>query len=159
MKLPDAKVKVKEGSKLSLKEKFDQLDPLGFILFAPAVIMLLLALQWGGTTYPWGSSTIIGLFCGALVTFCVFLGWEYHRKEKAMLPLSLFSNRVISCAAFASAMAQGGVYLIFYYLPTWFQVVKGLSPTSSGVHILPSVGSMAVCTSLAGALGMTLEYL
>ena len=119
--------------------------------------MLLLALEWGGTKYSWNSSTIIGLFCGAGATFLLFLGCEHYRREEAMLPLSLFRNRVISCAVIASAMSQGGVYLIFYYLPTWFQVVKGQSPTSSGIYLLPSVGAMSISTALAGALGASFE--
>ena len=115
--------------------------------------MLLLALEWGGTTYPWDSVTIIGLFCGAGGLFILFLGWEYFRKEEAMLPPSLFRNRVMSCAIIVSAMTQGGVYLTLYYLPIWFQVVKDLSPTDSGLHLLPSVASMAVSTVLTGILG------
>lgn len=70
-----------------------------------------------------------------------------------MIPLGLFRNRVITCAVLTIAMSQGGVYLIFYYLPTWFQAVKGLSPTASGVHILPSIGSMSISIALARVLG------
>ena len=153
IQIPDAKVTSKAGPRPTLNEKLDRLDLPGFALFAPAIAMLLLALEWGGSTYPWSSATIIGLFCGAGATFCVFLGWEHHRKETAMLPLSLFRNRVISCAALCTATSQGGVYLIFYYLPTWFQVVKDLSPIASGVRLLPSLASMAISTALAGALG------
>ena len=159
IQIPNAKVGLKAGSQPTLKEKVDRLDLPGFALFAPAIAMLLLALEWGGATYPWNSATIIGLFCGAGVTFCLFLGWEYHRKETAMIPLSLFRNRVISCAALCTATSQGGVYMIFYYLPTWFQVVKDLSPTASGVHILPSLGSMALSTAVAGFLGALHDYL
>lgn len=155
IQIPDAKVRLEAGSKLSLKEKLNRLDIPGFALFAPAVAMLLLALQWGGSSYPWNSATIIGLFCGAGATFGVFLGWEYHCKETAMTPLSLIRNRVIACASICTLMSQGGVFLCFYYLPIWFQVVKNLSPTSSGIHILPSIGSMAIGTSVAGFLGMS----
>lgn len=134
------------------------MDLPGFALFAPAVAMLLLALQWGGATYPWHSATIIGLFCGSGITFILFLAWEYRRKETAMLPLSLFQNRVISCAAICTAFSQGGIYLTFYYLPTWFQVVKNLDPTASGIRLLPSVGSMAIGTAAAGFLGVSSKF-
>jgi hypothetical protein len=69
-----------------------------------------------------------------------------------MLPLSLFRNRVISCACLVSSMSQGGFFLIFYYLPTWFQAVKSLGPTASGVRTLPSVVSMGLSTLVTGVL-------
>jgi hypothetical protein len=52
-----------------------KLDLIGFVLFAPATIQLLLALDYGGNTYPWNSATVIGLFCGAGGTFVVFVIW------------------------------------------------------------------------------------
>lgn len=153
--IPDAKVGSDKNTKPSVAEMLRRLDLPGFFTFSPAVIMLLLALEWGGSTYPWSSSVIIGQFCGSAAMFCTFLAWEYSRGEEAMLPLSLFRNLVVCCAALTSAMAQGGFMLIFYYLPTWFQVVKNLSPTASGVHILPSVGSMGIGVFIAGFLGTT----
>jgi hypothetical protein len=151
--IPDAKTGSDKNTKPSVAEMLRRLDLPGFFTFSPAVIMLLLALEWGGSTYPWISSVIIGQFCGAAAMFCIFLAWEYSRGEAAMLPLSLFGNRVVCCATLASAMAQGGFFLVFYYLPTWFQVVKNLSPAASGVHILPSVGSMGIGAFIAGVLG------
>ena len=156
--MPEAKIGLKVASNLTLKAKLDRLDLPGFSLFAPAITMLLLALEWGGTTYTWDSATITGLFCGAGGLLILFLVWEYFRKEEAMLPLSLFGNRVISCAIVVSSMSQGGVYLTLYYLPTWFQVVKNLSPTDSGLRLLPSVASMAISTVLAGVLGNILTF-
>src|ERR1700761_8624254 len=62
-------------------------DIAGFILFAPACTMLLLALEWGGTTYPWSAATTVGLFCGSAATFILFIIWEYTQGETAMIPL------------------------------------------------------------------------
>src|SRR5437773_10812792 len=66
-----------------------QLDLVGFVTFAPAVVMFLLALEWGGNTYAWRSATIIGLLCGAFGMFAFFLAWEKHKGKDAMVPLSM----------------------------------------------------------------------
>jgi len=116
--------------------------------------MLLLALQWGGTTYPWKSATIIGLFCGFLATLFVFVAWEYRCGDEAMMPLGLLKRRIVYSSCIVSIGQMGGVQLSAYYLPLWFQVIRGASPTMSGVYFMGSVGPQIVFALLSGALGM-----
>ncbi|KAL9620370.1 MAG: hypothetical protein Q9160_005070 [Pyrenula sp. 1 TL-2023] len=73
-----------------------KLDLVGFSLFAPAATQFILALQWGGTTHPWNSATIIGLFCGAFGTMIIFLAWEHYMGDGAMIPFSIIGKRVLS---------------------------------------------------------------
>lgn len=130
-----------------------KLDMIGFGIFAPSVIQLLLALEWGGNNYAWNSATIIGLFCGAGCMFIIFLLWERYKGEEAMIPLSLLRNRVVGiicCVAFFFfAMMQ----LVTYYLPIYFQAVRGDSPMISGVHLLPSILSQLLAILFSGAAG------
>jgi len=69
-----------------------RLDIPGFLLFTPAIIMLLLALEWGGVTYRWNSSVVIGLLCGAGLEWVVFLLWERKQGEgvSSRFPCSSF---------------------------------------------------------------------
>lgn len=126
---------------------------MGFAIFAPSVIQLLLALEWGGNTYAWNSATTIGLFCGAGCMFIIFLLWERRKGEEAMIPLSLLKNRVVGIicgvAFFFFAMMQ----LVTYYLPIYFQAVRGDSPLISGVHLLPSILSQLLAILFSGAAG------
>lgn len=156
IRIPDAKVKV--DSKPSTIEKVDRLDLPGCAIFAPAIIMLLLALEWGGVRYSWSSPTIIGLFCGAAGTFCVFLAWESRRGDRAMMPLGLFRNSIVSCAVVANIMSNGAFFLITYYLSVWFQVVKNASPLMSGVYTLPSVLSQIIGTIGTGLVVSKFGY-
>lgn len=133
----------------------EKLDLLGFALFAPAAVQFLLALQWGGTTYPWNSATVIGLFCGAAGTLCVFLAWEYHKGDMAMIPFSIMKRRVVWCSCLAAFFFFGGMLSFTYYLPIYFQAVKGVSPTLSGVYLLPSVLSQILFSVVSGFLGMS----
>jgi hypothetical protein len=131
----------------------EELDLIGFVLFAPACIMFLLAMTWGGTEYRWDSSVIIGLFCGSFVTSVVFATWEYFRGEKAMIPPSIAGKRLVMFGGCTSFLQVGALLLLSYYLPLWFQVVKDDSPIMSGVMVLPTAISQAIAGITAGKLG------
>ena len=130
-----------------------KLDLLGFAIFAPALIMLLLALQWGGTTYTWNSSQIIGLFCGAGATFVVFLTWNYHKGDAAMIPFSIARRRTVWASCIVYGLFMGNLYTASYWVPVYFQGVKGASPTMSGVYILPMIIAHIFAALSSGPIG------
>ncbi|KAL7625009.1 hypothetical protein AAE478_004223 [Parahypoxylon ruwenzoriense] len=134
------------------------LDLLGFVLFCPAAVMFFLALQWGGNRYEWDSSIVIGLFVGAGVTFIVFLLWERHRGEEAMVPFSMLRMRVIGSASATMFFFYGVLFVSNYYLPIYLQAVKGDSALMSGVHILPTILSQIACAMTAGTLVEVIGY-
>ncbi|KAH8810877.1 putative MFS multidrug transporter [Xylogone sp. PMI_703] len=139
-----------------------KLDLIGFAIFAPAAIQILLALQYGGVQFAWNSSEVIGLFCGSGGTFIVFLAWEYYKGDSAMIPFSIVRNRIVwaSCVTYGFFMAQ--LYCASYYLPVYFQGVKGSSALLSGVYLLPSIlgqlFSAVVSGVLVGKLGYYLPF-
>ncbi|KAL5342653.1 major facilitator superfamily domain-containing protein [Aspergillus crustosus] len=128
------------------------LDLSGFAIFAGSASQLLLALNWGGTTYRWDSATVIGLFCGAGGLFIVFLLWEWHKGDRAMIPFSLAGRQVIWTACLNMGFLMGCSLVCTYYLPIYFQAVRGASPTMSGVDLLPVFGGTIVFAMLTGAL-------
>ncbi|KAG0650485.1 Efflux pump mlcE [Hyphodiscus hymeniophilus] len=137
-----------------------KLDLIGFTIFAPAAIQLLLALQWGGNKFAWNSAQIIGLFCGAGGMFIVFMAWDYHRGDAAMIPSSLAGTRIVWSSCLAYAFIVGQLVCVSYYLPIYFQGVKGASPTMSGVYVLPSFISHVIAAISSGFLvGRTGYYL
>lgn len=116
-----------------------QLDLIGFALFAPSAIQLLLALQYGGNRFTWHSSQVIGLFCGAGVTFLAFLLWDYRQGDKGMIPFSMIRKRIIWSSSLSYGLLMAQVFCVLWYLPQYFQGVKHDSPLMSGVHLLPSI--------------------
>jgi hypothetical protein len=145
---------IKDGNeKKTAKSVLAQLDLVGFSLFAPFTVMMLMALQWGGQKYPWSSPMIIGLFCGGAGALLAFIAWEYHVGDKAMIPFSVIRKRVVWSSCLVMALFFGALLVFSYYLPIYFQTVKGVSPTLSGVYILPSVLSQIITATLSGVLG------
>jgi hypothetical protein len=131
--------RAKKSNKYTSRSIFESLDIVGFCLFAPAAIQFLLALEWGGTTYTWKSATVIGLFCVSVGTLAVFLAWEYHRGDTAMIPLSLMKQRVVWSSFLTIFFLFANLMTSTYYLAIYFQAVKGKTPTMSGVDILPNI--------------------
>ncbi|KAE8552422.1 hypothetical protein EYB25_006316 [Talaromyces marneffei] len=150
LKIPEQIPKPK-GLK-SVSTVLGNLDLIGFTLFAPAAIMFLLALQYGGSTYPWNSATIIGLFVGAGVTFIIFMLWEYRVGDKAMLPYSIFTIRTVWAGCVTYGFLASLLLCGSYYLPIYFQAIKDASPMISGVDILPSIISQMLSAILSGQL-------
>lgn len=132
-------------------EKTRHLDLLGFSLFTPAVIMPLLAFQWAGNMHPWNSATIIGLICGSAGILAIFVTWQWHKQDDAVIPPRVFVQRTIFWGAMATFFGMGAPLTVAYYLPIWFQVIKGVSPTESGVRYLPTVLAN-VLISIAGGI-------
>jgi hypothetical protein len=128
------------------------LDLLGFILFAPSVIQLLLALQYGGVVFAWNSSQVIGLFCGAGVTFIVWLIWNVHQGDKALLPRSMVRRRTVWSAVLFNAFQMVGIFGLFYYLPVYFQAIYDVTAILSGVYIIPMILPQLLTAALTGAV-------
>ncbi|KAF8865990.1 MFS general substrate transporter [Acephala macrosclerotiorum] len=139
-------------TRLPLQEKISHLDLPGLLLFIPSVIMLLLAVQWGGNKYAWKSSTIIGLFVGFGLTMLAFAAWEWRQQDEASIPPRIIRQRSILAAIVIVFLGMGSVQLQAYYLPMWFQVIQNATPLHSGIRFLPSVLSNFVMSILGGAM-------
>lgn len=136
-----------------------KLDLVGFVLFAPAAIQLLLALQYGGNEFPWHSSTVIGLFCGAGATFVAFLAWNWHKGDEALIPVAMVRKRVVVASCVCVLFMMGMTFLVSYFLPIYFQTVRGVSPLISGVHLLPTILPQILAAVVGGWAGMSTLHL
>ncbi|OAG42461.1 hypothetical protein AYO21_03337 [Fonsecaea monophora] len=135
-----------------LRERLRQIDVVGCAIFVPTIVMALLALQWGGHQYSWKSATVIGLLCGSAGSATLFLVWEHRQGDKAMIPFSIVFRRSILLSCLFSVFMFGAYIINVYYLPEWFQVIKGASALHSGVMTLPLVCSQIVTATVAGLI-------
>ncbi|KAL5390475.1 hypothetical protein PMIN06_002116 [Paraphaeosphaeria minitans] len=99
---------LKSREQLTLLEQFRRLDPIGTILFLPSIVCLLLALQWGGTTYAWSSWRLVLLLVLAGVLFIAFLSVQIWRPNTATLPMRILKQRTVAASALFAFTSQPG---------------------------------------------------
>lgn len=127
------------------------IDVFGALTVAPALVMLLLALVWGGSRYPWNSGTIVGLFAGSAAAFLLFVVAERAAAEP-ILPLNLFASRAFSVSMAATFLTSVGLFGAIAYLPLYAQSVAGFSATNSGLVVAPMMGGLIVASAIAGQI-------
>ncbi|TAQ84223.1 hypothetical protein B7494_g7452 [Chlorociboria aeruginascens] len=115
------------------------LDLVGNGLLISSIVMLLLALQWGGIDHPWNSATTIGLLVGGFLEFGVFIAWQIRLGPKALVPPHLVVQRTVAASLVFSFFISGAVLVHTYYVPYWFQAILNVSAERSGVDMIPYV--------------------
>lgn len=103
-------------SDLNKKQMLQQLDLIGTIVLVPAVVSLLLALQLGGTKYPWDNGRIIALFCVSGVLTLVFFIVQLWQKDRATVPLHIAKDHNILGALWFSVCIGCTLAVFTYYL-------------------------------------------
>ncbi|MEV1046807.1 MFS transporter [Streptomyces sp. NPDC049916] len=127
------------------------IDYLGTFLIASVATCLVLIASLGGTTWAWGSVWIIGLAVLAAVLLVAFVAVE-RRAAEPVLPLKLFRIRTFSLVAVISFVIGFAMFGAMTYLPTFLQVVHGITPTMSGVHMLPMVLGLLLTSTGSGQI-------
>ncbi|MCJ1243902.1 MFS sugar transporter [Trapelia coarctata] len=137
--------------------RLQQFDIPGTIVFIPAVVCLLLALQWGGSTYPWSDGRIIALFVIFGVLTIAFVGIQLWKGDNATVPPKILVRSVTAGAWFG--LCLGGAFFTFvFYLPIWFQAIQGVSATESGIRSLPLILAQVLASIVAGVLTTVIGY-
>jgi len=137
---------------MSLRERIISLDPLGTLVFLPGIVCIILALQWGGTTYPWSSWRIILLFVLGAVLLIIFCFVQVKSGENATVPLRIINQRSILAGIYFSLIVPGAMFVMIFFLPIWFQAIKGVSAVQSGIDTLPMILGLVVASIFAGAI-------
>ena len=136
---------------LTFTKKPGRIDYLGAALIITTFVPMMLALTWGGSTYPWASATIIGMLVGSLVSLVLFLVVE-SRVSNPILSLELFKIPVFAIANAGSFIINIAFLGVVMFLPLFMQLVLGISATNSGFTLLPLMAGLIVSSTLSGLL-------
>ena len=138
--------------KSSLGSKLVKIDWIGSIIFIASTTSFLIPLSWGGVAYSWTSwRTLVPLCLGAAGLFGLYF-FEEHVASNPIIRTSIFKNRN-AAAAYISVVVHGVVVVgSLYYLPLYYEAVKGLSPILSGVALFPETFTVAPGAFIVGTL-------
>lgn len=148
----------KEEKSIGFLARARQFDPVGTVLFIPAIICLLLALQWGGSKYAWGDAKIIALFVVFGVLIIGFIGVQLWQQDNGTVPPRIVKKRSIAFAAWFSASLGASFFVLIYYVPIWFQAIEGTTAVESGIRNLPMILSLVIMSIGSGILVTVIGY-
>ena len=139
------------GTLPSVKARTEhRIDYVGAALLALALGSLVLMVSLGGTTFPWVSGQVIGLGVATVVGVVAFLLVE-RKAAEPVLP-RLFRNQVFVSAGVVALLVGLAMFGAIAFLPLFFQVAKGDSPTVSGLQLLPLMAGLLITSIVGGQL-------
>jgi EmrB/QacA subfamily drug resistance transporter len=134
------------GRQEDFMDKVKRVDYIGSIIFVGSVTSFLIPISWGGIQYPWDSwRTITPLAAGA-AGMVVFIAYENLLADETTIPLNIFRNSSTSIAFMNTFVHGVMLWSVLYYLPLYFEAVKGYSPIIAGVACFPETFTVAPCT-------------
>ena len=143
--------------KLPVSHKHHRIDFAGVGLLIVGTTALMLALNWGGIHYPWKSNQILVLFA----VFAIFATLFFLRQGRApepLVPFEVLDNRVMITATLACALCMGSAIGLTIFTPIYFETVFQLTPSRSGVALLPLMVGTAIGAAIAGRLVKITHY-
>ncbi|CAI7647354.1 unnamed protein product [Penicillium viridicatum] len=152
------KIPKQDTAKVSWREKLLQLDFFGTTLLVAGVVCLVLAIQWGGQTYAWSSGRVAACLVLMAILLLSFVAVQVFLPKTATLPLRIFSQRSIISGFWQTLCIGSGNYIFVYFLPIWFQSIKGSSAVESGIRMLPMMISMVVGSISGGITNSKIGY-
>ncbi|CAD0107304.1 unnamed protein product [Aureobasidium uvarum] len=141
---------------MTTKEKIKQIDLLGAFLLICAIVCLLLALQWGGTKYPWSNSKVWGCLLGFGLLISVFIALQIKLGDRATLPPRiLVKNRTVLVSALYSTFFAMGLYT---YVHRQASAVKNTSAEGSGIRCIAYLVSNTIASVVVGGTITVIGY-
>jgi EmrB/QacA subfamily drug resistance transporter len=135
--------------KLPHHDRPHRLDVLGALLMVAATVSLLLALSSGGLRYPWISLPVIGLVAGSLVLWVLF-SMRMRLAPEPLIPPGVLHNPVVRMGVLSACFGMGTYIGLTIYLPVYFEAVRGLSASLSGLALIPLMAGTVCGATLSG---------
>jgi len=133
----------------STERRSHVIDYRGAVGMAVGAGLLTLGLTWGGTSYPWSSVEVIGALVIGWLGVVAFVLIE-RRAVEPLIPLRLFRNGIFTTSSIMSLLVGMAMFGSLVYLPLFLQVVHAVTPTQSGLKLLPLMAGVLVASILGG---------
>ncbi|KAI6778491.1 putative transporter-like protein [Emericellopsis cladophorae] len=140
--------KVDGDSKMKLKA----VDFIGIFLALAGTIVLMLGLTWGGGEHPWNSASVIATLVVGLAVCVGFVLWQWKGPRYPLVPLRIFKSKIVNGACITMAINGWNFVMQVYYIPSFYQLVYGYSPTRAGAMLLPITLVQTLSSTLSGLI-------
>lgn len=136
------------------KKRFARIDVVGNLIFVGAIVACLIALTWGGTVYEWDTFHIVVPIVLGFLGLFLWTAFEWTPKlcKEPSFPRKIVSNRTSTAALGLTFIHAIVTYWTYYFLPIYFQAVKGQSAMNSGIYTLPTFGGGLFCALVGGVV-------
>jgi len=136
----------------NVSKQLREFDWVGTIVFIGSTTAFLIGLTWGGVQHPWSSyQTLLPIIIG-VVGLLLFAVQQARFAAHPIIPLVVFNNRTTVVSYFGTIITGFVLWCILYYMPFYFEAVKGYSNVIAGVALFPQTFTVAPAGALAGAL-------
>jgi MFS family permease len=144
------------------KQRVVEMDYSGAVLLMGGLTTFVLAINWGGITYPWGSGPIIGLFITSGVLF-ILLGiqqvWTvFTTPSRRIIPIQFFRSKIVLILFAITAASGASAFVPIYFIPLFFQFTRSDDALQAGVRLLPFIIVMVLTILANGALMARFGY-
>lgn len=133
-----------------LTEKLKRVDYAGTVLVLAFATLFLLALNFGGQTFPWKSAAVIVPLVLSFLLVILLAYAEKNFAKEPLMPPRLFKNRSVVSILLTNWFFGMTFFSAVYYLPVYFQVVRNDSAMWSGIRLIPMQMVLCVFSTLAG---------
>lgn len=144
------------------KSRVKELDYAGIVLLVGCLVSLIMAINFGGVTYAWGSGQIIGLFVCAGVMFTLLAVQQsrtlFVALPRRLIPVQFFRKYTVIILFVCTSASAAGVFVPIFFVPLFFQFTRGDGALDAGVRLLPLIIVLVVTISINGALMAKLGY-
>ncbi|KAL8788072.1 MAG: hypothetical protein Q9195_007486 [Heterodermia aff. obscurata] len=145
-----------------MAKRLFEIDWVGAVLNAGAVIALIMGVSFGGGLYAWSSSQCIGLFVCSGVLWILFIIQQaltlFTTEENRLFPVEYLRSREMNILFAQTASAVSVVYIPLYFVPLYFQFARADSAFEAAIRLLPLVSLQVAGTLLCGALMNRVGY-
>lgn len=144
------------------KQRVVEMDYAGTVLLMGGLTTFILAINWGGVTYPWNSGRIIGIFVTSGVLFILLAiqqAWiVFTTPSRRIIPIQLLRSKIVLLLFVVTAASGASAFIPIYFVPLFFQFTRGDGALQAGVRLLPFIIVMVVTILVNGALMARFGY-
>ena len=134
----------------SLSDKLKRVDWIGSVLFIGSTTSFLIPITWGGVSYAWDSWRVLAPLIIGIVGLAVFVVFEEYVAIEPLIRLDVFKNRSAAASYFETTLHGMILWCVLYYMPLYYEAVKGETPILAGISLFPATFTVAPAAVVTG---------